>query len=166
MYNIREMMDTDWEEVSRIYQEGMDTNLATFQTTTPTYKEFDIGHLEKCRYVITENNKTIGWCALSSVSNRCVYSGVAEVSIYISSNNYKKGIGFILLTHLIEQSEKAGIWTLQSGIMSNNLASIKLHEKCGFYLVGERKKIGKDRFNNWRNTILMEKRSSLSELNN
>ena len=160
-YEIREMQKDDWEQVSEIYQQGMDTNLATFQTECPPYNEFDHSHMKQCRFVIIDNNAIVGWAALTPVSNRCVYRGVAEVSIYIHGSYRGKMAGTQLLRFLSEQSEKYGIWTLQSGIMADNTASIRLHEKCGFRQVGFRERIGKDRFGQWRNTVLMERRSNL-----
>lgn len=159
-YHIRAMRQEDWKEISRIYQQGMDTNLATFQTSCPPYEEWNSSHLETCRLVMTVNDCIAGWAALSPVSSRCVYAGVTEVSIYMDPTYSGKGLGAILLNHLISESEQKGIWTLQSGIMEDNAASIRLHEKCGFRMVGFRERIGCDRFGNWRNTVLMEKRSN------
>jgi L-amino acid N-acyltransferase YncA len=158
-YQIREMTVSDWPEVRRIYQEGMDTNIATFQTTCPPYEEWDRAHLKQCRLVIIAENQVVGWTALSPVSSRCVYTGVAEVSIYIDSNYQGKGTGTKLLNAVIRLSEENDIWTLQSGIMRENSASVRLHEKCGFRMVGYREKIGCDRFGQWRDNFLMEKRS-------
>ena len=160
-YLIRAMTCADWESVGRIYQKGMDTNTATFQVACPTWEEFDLSHTHNCRYVILRENIIIGWAALTPVSKRPVYSGVAEVSIYIDEAFKNKGVGRELLTFLIEKSEQEGYWTLQSGIMPENIASIRLHEKCGFRLVGYREKIGKDRFGVWRDNWMMEKRSQL-----
>jgi len=160
-YSIREMNKTDWNQVKEIYQQGIDTNLATFQTDCPTYEEFDQSHLEDCRYVAIDGNIVVGWTVLSAVSNRCVYRGVAEVSIYVRDSYKRKLVGTQLLTHLITKSEEHGIWTLQSGIIEDNTASIRLHEKCGFRKVGYRERIGKDHFGKWRNTVLMERRSNI-----
>jgi len=158
-YQIRKMSEADWPEVSRIYQEGMGTNLATFQSECPSWEEWDSSHLKDCRLVITENGSVLGWTALTAVSGRCVYTGVAEVSIYIGQEHRGHGAGKALLGELIRMSEECGFWTLQSGIMQNNTASIRLHESCGFRVVGYRERIGRDRFGAWRNTVLMEKRS-------
>lgn len=154
------MLDSDWPAVSRIYQEGMDTNLATFQSACPAWEEWDASHLKDCRLVITRDGKVLGWAALTAVSGRCVYAGVAEVSIYISQDCRGCGAGKTLLLELLSRSEQSGYWTLQSGIMQDNQASIRLHESCGFRMVGCREKIGRDRFGVWRNTVLMEKRSA------
>ena len=161
VYPIREMRKTDWDQVKEIYQQGMDTNLATFQTECPSYEEFDQSHLEDCRFVAVDGDIVVGWTALTAVSNRCVYRGVAEVSVYVRDSYKGKQIGTQLLNHLIAKSEEQGIWTLQSGIMEDNPISIRLHEKCGFRIVGYRERIGKDRFGVWRNTVLMERRSNL-----
>ena len=158
-YQIRPMHDADWPAVSRIYQEGIDTNLATFQSESPTWEEWDASHLKDCRLVVTEAGSVLGWAALTAVSGRCVYAGVAEVSIYIRQESRGRGAGKELLLELIKLSEENGFWTLQSGIMQDNQASIRLHESCGFRMVGYREKIGRDRFGTWRNTVLMEKRS-------
>lgn len=160
VYQIRKMLDSDWPEVSRIYQEGMDTNLATFQSELPAWEEWDDSHLKDCRQVITEDGRVLGWAALTKVSGRCVYAGVAEVSIYIGQEYRGQGIGKMLLLKLLRCSEESGFWTLQSGIMQDNIASIRLHESCGFRMVGYREKIGRDQFGIWRNTVLMEKRST------
>lgn len=159
-YQIRKMVASDWPQVSRIYQEGMDTNLATFQSECPAWEEWDASHLKACRLVVTQDGKAAGWAALTTVSGRRVYAGVAEVSIYIGQEHRGHGIGKTLLLELIRRSEENGFWTLQSGIMQNNTASIRLHESCGFRTVGYREKIGRDRFGVWRNTVLMEKRSA------
>jgi phosphinothricin acetyltransferase len=158
-YQIRKMAEADWPEVSNIYQDGMDTHLATFETVCPSWDEWDTSHLKDCRLVLTEEGRVIGWAALSRVSGRCVYAGVAEVSIYIGQAYRGRGAGKRLLCALAGIAEESGFWTLQSGIMQENTASIRLHESCGFRVVGYREKIGRDRFGNWRTTVLMEKRS-------
>ena len=160
-YLIRDMTASDWKSVSHIYQKAMDTNNATFQVTAPTWEEFDIAHTQNCRYVILLDGDIVGWVALTPVSKRPVYAGVAEVSIYIDDAFQGMGIGCTLLTYLIEKSEQEGYWTLQSGILRENLASMRLHEKCGFRLVGCREKIGMDQFGVWRDSFLMEKRSGV-----
>lgn len=158
--NVRTMSESDWPDVSRIYQAGMDTNLATFQTECPSWQEWNASHLDDCRMVIQAGDTVAGWAALTAVSGRCVYAGVAEVSIYIDPGMQRNGAGTKLMNALIQESEKQGYWTLQSGILQENLASIRLHERCGFRMVGYRERIGKDRFGVWRNTVLMERRSS------
>ncbi len=159
-FSIRNMEQSDWETVSRIYQQGMDTNKATFETECPSWELFNESHSMECRLVILLDNDVIGWAALSPVSDRCIYTGVADISIYIENQHTGKGAGTALMQALIQQSEKAGYWTLQSGIMSDNTQSVKLHEKCGFRLVGFRERIGKDRFGIWRDTLLFERRTA------
>ena len=158
--SIRGMTTKDWPAVARIYQEGMDTNLATFQTECPDWETWNAAHLPQCRLVAIADGAVAGWVALSAVSSRCVYAGVAEVSIYIGTEARGAGVGKALLTALISASEEAGFWTLQSGIMENNASSIALHTSCGFRKVGYREKIGQDRNGVWRNTLLMERRSA------
>lgn len=158
-YLIRAMQDSDWDSVSKIYLQGIDTNLATFQTECPEYSDWEKIHHRHSRLVIALNDNIIGWAALTPVSGRCVYSGVAEVSIYVDEAQRGKGIATTLMEALIDSAEKNGIWTMQSAIMQDNEASIRLHEKCGFRMVGYREKIGMDRYGNWRNTVLMEYRS-------
>ena len=158
-YQIRGMSETDWPDVSRIYQQGMDTNLATFETKCPAWEQWDVSHEKCCRLVITQGDTALGFACLSAVSGRCVYAGVAEVSIYIDEAQKGQGLGKTLLHELIRCSEESGFWTLQSGIMQENTASIRLHESCGFRRVGYRERIGRDRFGIWRNIVLMERRS-------
>lgn len=158
----RPMTEQDWPEVSSIYKQGIDTGRATFQSSIPEYNEWDAGHIKECRIVAVENGKIVGWTALSKVSSRCVYGGVAEVSIYIAEGSRGKRIGKALLDHLVPESEKAGFWMLQSGIMEDNAASLKLHDACGFRKVGFREKIGKDCNSKWRSTVLMERRSRVA----
>lgn len=155
---IRPITKDNFSEVVEIYKQGLATNIATFQNDLPQWEDWNKGHLDFCRISIYENNKMLGWTALTPVSSRCVYAGVAEVSVYIAQKERGKGIGKILLNELIKQSEANGIWMLQSGIFSENQSSIKLHEKCGFRMVGYREKIGKKN-GIWKDNILMEYRS-------
>lgn len=159
-YQIRKLNEADWPEVSLIYQQGMDTGLATFETRCPEFNQWDAAHLKACRLAVTEGEKVIGWAALTPVSGRCVYAGVAEVSVYVARDHWGKGAGKALLLELIRCSEESGFWTLQSGIFQENTASIRLHERCGFRLVGYRERIGRDRAGQWRSTVLMERRSA------
>ncbi|WP_167956531.1 GNAT family N-acetyltransferase [Anaerosporobacter faecicola] len=159
-YDIREMKAEDYESVKRIYLEGIATKKATFQTEAPEYEAWNQGHCKECRFVaVDEKNEILGWIALSPTSSRCVYRGVNEVSIYIAQKGRGQQIGTALLSKVIEESEKLGIWTLQSGIFEINEASIALHKKCGFRVVGTRENIAKDVDGIWRNTVLMERRS-------
>lgn len=152
------MLPQHWEAVKTIYEEGIATGNATFQTAAPNWQEWDNAHVKTCRIVAIENNIVLGWAALTPVSSRCVYAGVAEVSVYVAANARGKNIGSLLLQELITQSEQDGIWTLQSGIFRENKASISLHEKSGFRIIGYRERIGK-MGNAWRDNILLERRS-------
>jgi L-amino acid N-acyltransferase YncA len=154
------MSERDWPEVSRIYQQGIDTGLATLQPNCPSFAEWDLAHLKVCRLAAMKEEKVIGWAALTPISGRCVYAGVAEVSVYVDPGYWGLGVGKALLKELVRSSEEEGLWTLQSGILQENVASIRLHERCGFRMVGYRERIGRDRNGKWRDTVLMEKRSS------
>lgn len=160
---VRKMTVEDWDAVAEIYKQGVDTNMATFQSDIPTYEDWNNSHLEELRYVACINQQVVGWIALSPISSRCVYRGVCEVSVYVHKDFAGNGIASKLYNIMIEASEKAGIWTLQVGIMEDNVASVQLHKKVGFREVGYRERIGKDRFGNWRNIILMERRSKVIE---
>ncbi len=156
---IRKMTPSDWPSVSHIYEEGIKTGMATFETTTPPYKDWDKSKLEFGRLVYeNKQGQVIGWTALSAASDRCVYGGVAEVMIYVSEKARGMGVGSKLLEALIKDSEKGGIWTLQAGIFSENEASIYIHRKAGFRIVGTREKLGK-MDDTWRDVLLLEKRS-------
>jgi len=152
--------EADYDRVSEIYKQGIETGLATFQDEIPAWNDWDKGHLKACRLAIFSNGKMAGWAALTPVSSRCVYAGVAEVSIYIGEDFRGKGIGKTLLNELVRQSEKEGFWTLQSGIFSENVASITLHETCGFRQIGYREKIGKKN-GVWKDNVIMERRSKV-----
>ena len=155
---IKSITKYNFPELVEIYKQGLATNIAAFQNELPTWEEWDKGHLNFCRISIYLNSEMLGWTALSPVSSRCVYAGVAEVSVYVATNARGKGIGEMLLNELIKQSESNEIWTLQSGIFAENQNSIKLHEKCGFRIVGYREKIGK-KDGVWKDNVLMERRS-------
>lgn len=155
---IRNMEIKDWENVSRIYRLGIDTGIATFEKEIPSWNTWDTAHLKSCRLIAENDHKIVGWAALSPVSGRCVYGGVAEVSVYVDISYNNKGIGTRLLLELIKESEKNGIWTLQSGIFPENKASIQLHKKLGFREIGFREKIGK-KDGVWYDNVILEKRS-------
>ncbi|WP_281975308.1 GNAT family N-acetyltransferase [Halobacillus litoralis] len=155
---IDQMLPEDWEQVRRIYIEGIDTGHATFEKEIPSWKSWNTVHSPDCRIVARSKEKILGWAAISPVSKRNVYAGVAEVSVYVSQFSMGKGIGNLLLQALINKSEENGFWTLQSGIFPENVASLKVHYKNGFREVGRRERIGKmDGI--WRDTILLERRS-------
>ena len=160
-YKIEEMTNGDWEQVAKIYLEGINTGRATFQTEVPNWENWNKGHINSCRLVARLGNKVLGWVALSPTSSRCVYAGVAEVSIYIGEEYRGKGIGTALLTNLIKISEENGLWTLQSGIIKENTESIELHKRCGFREIGVREKVGKMNNGKWHDVILMERRSKI-----
>lgn len=161
--HIRPMLESDWPEVSEIYLSGISTGIATFETAVPTWAVWDAGHLRFARLVAESNGQVAGWAALSPVSGRCVYGGVAEVSIYISPLFRSRGLGRNLMTELTTQSEENGIWTLQAGIFTENVASVKLHESMGFRIVGYREKIGK-LGQEWKDNYLLERRSVVTGL--
>ena len=157
---IRSMRERDWPAVQAIYLEGIATGDATFETAAPHWREWDEHHIREGRHVAEIRQRVAGWSAMSAVSGRCIYSGVAEVSVYVSSAARGLGVGRALLQALIESSEPAGIWTLQAGIFPENAASIALHEACSFREVGRRERIGLLN-GRWRNVLLMERRSSV-----
>lgn len=158
---IRNMTREDWSEVAKIYLEGISTGYATFETSVPDFESWDKAHLKECRFIAVEGNKVLGWAALSPVSSRCVYGGIGEVSVYIAAASRGSGVGKALVLKLIEESEKEGYWTIQSGIFPENVASIKLHEKVGFRFIGKREKVGKTKDGLWKDNLLYEKRSKI-----
>lgn len=159
--SIRPLTPEDWPPVAAIYAAGIATGDATFETRPPTWDAFDADRLADQRLVAVDHAGTvIGWAAASAVSDRCVYSGVAEHSVYVAPEASGRGIGTALLRALIASTERAGIWTLQSGIFPENTASMAIHERCGFRVVGHRERLGRhgDR---WRDVILVERRSDI-----
>jgi len=159
--SIDTMQPEDWPSVRAIYLQGVATKNATFETDAPEWEAWDRGHLDICRFVVRESGTVVAWAALSPVSKRKVYAGVAEVSIYVVESARGKGFGKTLLKTLVESSEKAGIWTLQGGIFPENETSIVMHQLCGFRIVGRRERIG-NRDGTWRDVVLMERRSSIA----
>ncbi|MFN8257560.1 MAG: N-acetyltransferase family protein [Bacteroidales bacterium] len=157
---IREMTDMDSFRVLDIYRMGLETGNATFETSVPTWMDWDLKHLKHSRFVYIENNNILGWVSLSPVSTRKVYEGVAEVSIYIDINNLGRGIGSKLMGKVIESSEKHGIWTLYSSVFPEITATLKLHHKFGFRTIGVREKIAR-LDGKWRDTVLLERRSKI-----
>jgi L-amino acid N-acyltransferase YncA len=153
------MTPGDWADVARIYEEGIQTGNATFETEVPQWEEWDAGHLEVCRLVMEEDGVIVGWAALSAVSRREVYRGVAEHSIYVADSARGRGVGTELLGALVADSEEAGFWTLQTAIFPENEASIGLHERHGFRVVGVREGLGRHH-GRWRDVVLMERRSA------
>ncbi len=155
---ITNFTEEDWPVISEIYRQGIATGVATFETQIPSWEQWDAAHSTSCRLKAEMNNEIAGWAALSPVSKREVYRGVAEVSIYIASNFRKLGIGKLLLQHLIKESEAEGFWTLQAGIFSQNKASIALHKALGFREIGFREKVAK-LHDIWYDNTLLERRS-------
>jgi L-amino acid N-acyltransferase YncA len=155
---ISDLLPEHWPAVKTIYEQGIATGQATFQTNAPTWEEWTSSHLEHSRLVAMEDGLVIGWAALTPVSGRCVYAGVAEVSVYIAPDHRGRQIGQALLQALIDSSEQQQLWTLQAGIFPENQASVHIHEKHGFRVVGYREKIGQH-YGIWRDTVLLERRS-------
>lgn len=156
---IEAMTPAHWDGVRRVYLEGIATGLATFETEAPPWESWDRAHRADCRLVaLADAGEVLGFAALSKVSERCVYGGVAEVSVYVAARARGSGLGRRLLERLIRDSEDAGIWTLQAGIFPENAASIAIHEKSGFRVVGVRRRLGR-LAGRWRDVALLERRS-------
>jgi L-amino acid N-acyltransferase YncA len=149
-----------WPEVVDIYAEGIATGHATFETDVPDWEQWDAAHLAEHRFVATHAGTVIGFVAVSAVSDRCVYGGVVEDSVYVAESARGAGVGRLLLERLIASTERAGIWTIQSGIFPENDASLRLHEHVGFRVVGERRRLGK-LHGVWRDVLLVERRSEV-----
>jgi L-amino acid N-acyltransferase YncA len=160
---LRAMDLRDWQQVAAIYDQGIATGHATFETEVPSWETWDQNHLEVCRIVAalrSDERTVLGWAALSPVSGRAVYSGVAETSVYVRSDARGSGLGTELLERLVSASERAGLWTLQAGIFPENVASIRIHERCGFRVVGVRRGLGQlDGV--WKDVSLLERRSTI-----
>lgn len=149
----------DWPEVRAIFEEGIATGTATFETAAPDWEEWDRSHLRHSRLIARRRDgRLAGWAALSPVSDRCAYGGVAEVSVYVAADSRGFGVGKALLEALVDASEAGGVWTLQAGMFAENEASIALHERCGFRVVGVRERLGALK-GAWHDVVLMERRS-------
>jgi L-amino acid N-acyltransferase YncA len=159
--SIEPMVEKDWPTVRAIYIEGINTGDATFEKSPPEWASWDAGHLRACRLVARSGDGVLGWAALSPVSSRCVYAGVAEVSVYVARQSRGQGVGTKLLASLVEASEHEGIWTLQAGIFPENVSSVELHKRHGFRIVGTREKLG-SMDGRWRDVLLLERRSTVS----
>ena len=158
---VRDLLPEDWPRVAEIYEEGIRTGNATFETGVPSWEAWNAAHAE-LRLVAERAGEVAGWAALSPVSDRCCYAGVADESVYVSSRQRGHGVGRALLDVLIPRSEAAGIWTLQAGIFPENKPSLRLHLGCGFRLVGVRERVGRlDGV--WRDVLLLERRSTVVE---
>ena len=154
------LLPEHWEAVARIYAEGIATRNATFETEVPAWETWDAKHLADQRVVAVSEGRVVGWAALGAVSDRCVYAGVAEGSVYVAAAVRGRGVGRALLEELIRRSEAAGIWTIQTGIFPENEASIRLHERVGFRVVGVRRRLGQLE-GTWRDVMFLERRSEL-----
>jgi L-amino acid N-acyltransferase YncA len=148
----------DWPAVQAIYQAGIDTGNATFETTVPAWEAWDAAHLPDHRLVAREDGRILGWTALAPVSDRCAYAGLAEDSIYVAPHAQGRGVGRRLLRAVLASAERAGIWTVQTGIFPENQASVRLHQACGFRVVGVRERLGR-LDGRWRDVLLLERRS-------
>jgi phosphinothricin acetyltransferase len=160
-FAIKPMEPPDWPEVLAIYEEGIATGNATFETSAPDWESWNAKHLEAARLVARRDGRVLGWVALSPVSSRCVYSGVAEASIYVAASARGQGVGKILLQAAVAASEAVGIWTLQAGVFPENRGSIALHISCGFREVGVRMRLGQ-LAGAWRDVVLLERRSTIA----
>jgi L-amino acid N-acyltransferase YncA len=155
---VEEFRPEHWPGAARVYEEGIATGNATFETEVPTWQQWDASHLTEHRLVALRDGEVVGWAAVSPVSDRCAYGGVVEHSVYVAESARGQGIGRRLLEELIASTEAAGIWTIQTGIFPQNEGSIRLHESVGFDVVGRRKRLG--RLNGeWRDVLLLERRS-------
>lgn len=157
---VRPLRPADWNAVRRIYLEGIASRHGTFEEKAPTWKKWNQSHSRKPRLVAAGNGKVVAWAAVSPISARSVYAGVAEVSIYVAASARGLGTGRVLLSELVRAAEEAGIWTLQAGIFPENRASLAIHRRCGFRKVGRRERIGKQGAV-WRDVVLLERRSRL-----
>ena len=149
----------DWPWVRAIYQEGIATGDATFEREPPEWERWDAGHLAECRLAARVDGEPVGWAALSRFSARPVYAGVAEVSVYVAGSARGQGVGSGLLEALAAESERCGFWTLQAGIFPENGASLAIHRKAGFRVVGIRDRLGA-MDGRWRDVVLMERRTA------
>jgi L-amino acid N-acyltransferase YncA len=158
MIEVRPMRDSDAEPVLRIYQVGLDGGQASFESVAPTWEAFDAGRLPAHRFVADDDGTVLGWVAVTAVSARPVYAGVVEHSVYVDPAARGRGVGLLLMERLVAATEAAGIWTIQSGIFPENAASLALHRKVGFRVVGVRERIGRHH-GTWRDVVFLERRS-------
>jgi len=154
------MTPEDWPAVRRILAEGIATGVATFETSVPSWEAWDGSHTGEHRLVADDDGQVVGWAACSPVSDRCVYAGVLEISVYVAADARGTGVGSALMAALIDSTERSGVWTLQTGVFDDNAASLALQRRHGFRLVGTRERLG--RLNGvWRDVLLLERRSPL-----
>jgi L-amino acid N-acyltransferase YncA len=157
---LRELREEDWPAVREIYEQGIAGRNATFETEAPDWDTWDRSHLDGHRLVAVEDGRVLGWAALAPVSERCVYQGVAENSVYVDSAAQGRSLGKALLERLVTDAEQAGIWTIQTGVFPENEASVALHLRCGFRVVGTRERLGR-LDGEWRDVLFLERRSEL-----
>ncbi|HEX5175316.1 MAG TPA: GNAT family N-acetyltransferase [Gaiellaceae bacterium] len=155
---VRDLRDDDWPAVRAIYEDGIRSGHATFETEPPTWERWDAAHRD-VRLVAERDGRVVGWAALSPVSSRCCYEGVGEVSVYVAEEARGAGLGRVLLDELVRRSEQAGYWTLNAGVFPENEASLRLHRACGFREVGIRERLGR-LHGVWRDVVLLECRSA------
>jgi phosphinothricin acetyltransferase len=161
MPEVLPMSPAHWPAVRAIYEQGIATGNATFEKSAPSWEQWDAAHLPHCRLAACSGGEVLAWAALSPVSSRCVYAGVAEASIYVAAHARKQGIGQSVLTALVDASERESIWTLQAGIFPENTASLELFQRAGFRVVGRRERLGK-MDGRWRDVVLLERRSPVA----
>jgi L-amino acid N-acyltransferase YncA len=163
--DVRPLLAEDWPRVESIYAAGIATGHATFEAAPPSWAAFDAARLPDQRLVAVEDGQVLGWAAASAVSDRCVYAGVVEHSVYVDPAAGGRGIGRLLLAALAASTERAGIWTIQSGIFPENAASLRVHEAAGFRAVGTRQRVGRMTYGplagTWRDVVLVERRSAV-----
>jgi L-amino acid N-acyltransferase YncA len=157
---LRDLRSDDWPEVARIFEEGIRTGVATFETEVPPWEAWDAAHMPEHRFVAERGGRVVGWIALVPVSSRCCYAGVAEVSAYVGEEARGEGVGTALLIRLIESSERGGIWTLETGVFPENEPSLALLQRFGFRVVGTRERIGR-MHGMWRDVVFLERRSEV-----
>jgi L-amino acid N-acyltransferase YncA len=157
---VRGLRPGDWPEVARIYAEGIETGNATFETEVPSWEAWDAAHLAEHRFVAELDGRVAGWISLAPVSSRCCYAGVAEISAYVAAEARSRGVGKELLAAAIESSERAGIWTLQTGVFPENAPSLGLLRRFGFRVLGTQERIGR-LHGRWRDVVLLERRSEV-----
>jgi L-amino acid N-acyltransferase YncA len=155
---IRPMQPSDWPAVRAIHAQGIATRQATFETEPPSWEEWNAGHLAELRLVAVRDGRIVGWAALSPASRRACYAGVVEGSVYVAEEARGKGVGTALLRELVTQSDDAGVWTIQTSLFPENVASVALHTRCGFRIVGTRERIAR-LDGTWRDTVLLERRA-------
>ena len=158
-FKIDALTPADWPQVREIYLDGMATGQATFETEAPDWNDWDAAHLQLCRIAARNDGRLAGWAALTPVSRRRCYAGVAEVSVYVHTDYRGAGVGRALLQSIIADSERHGFWTLQGSTFPENTASLQLQQSCGFRIVGRRERIARQH-GVWRDTVITERRSS------